>query len=130
MMENTLKQQVFEYVEAKYSSKIEFLWARFPDDAIFRRNDNRKWYGIVMGITYKKLGVNREGKVTVLNVKIDDPSLIDFLLHQQGYFGAYHQTKGKWITILLDGSVPFEQIKSLIDISYEATAPKTKKTKK
>ena len=129
-MENTLKQQVFEYVQAQYGSKIEFLWARFPDDAIFRRNDNRKWYGIVMGITYKKLGVNREGKVTVLNVKIDDPSLIDFLLHQQGYFGAYHQTKGKWITILLDGSVPFEQIKSLIDISYEATAPKTKNAKK
>ena len=129
-MEKTLRHQVFEYVEAKYGSKIEFLWARFPEDAIFRRNDNRKWYGIVMGITYKKLGVNREGKVTVLNVKIDDPLLIDFLLHQQGYFGAYHQTKGKWITILLDGTVPLQQIKDLINISYEATAPKTKKTKK
>ena len=128
-MDFSYREQVFDYVKSKYGSHIEYLWARFPDDAIFRRNDNRKWYGIVMGITYKKLGVNKEGKVTVLNVKIDDPLLIDFLVHQQGFFGAYHQTKGKWITILLDGSVPFDQIKQLIDISYEATAPKTKKIK-
>jgi len=123
-MDTFYRDKVFDYVSKKYNSKIEFLWARFPDDAIFRHNDNRKWYGIVMGVLYKKLGIDREGKVYVLNVKIDDPSLLDFLLHQQGFFGAYHQTKGKWISISLDGSVPFPQIKDLIDMSYIATSKK------
>lgn len=37
--------------------------------------------------------------------------------------------KNSWITILLDGTVQEEEIKNLIDLSYQLTQPK-KKAKK
>lgn len=37
--------------------------------------------------------------------------------------------KGKWITILLDGTVPFEEVCGMIDASFLATASAKKKQK-
>ena len=38
-------------------------------------------------------------------------------------------SKDSWITVALDGSVSDDKIKMLLDMSYEATAPKTRKKK-
>jgi predicted DNA-binding protein (MmcQ/YjbR family) len=35
--------------------------------------------------------------------------------------------KNHWLTILLDGTVPFETVCALIEQSYDMTAPKIKK---
>ena len=40
---------------------------------------------------------------------------------------AYHMNNLHWITVLLDGSVPEDYVKSLLDISYNATATKRRK---
>ena len=32
-----------------------------------------------------------------------------------------------WVSVLLDGTVPEEEIKRLIELSYELTAPKQKR---
>ncbi len=45
------------------------------------------------------------------------------LREQSGYLPAYHMNKERWITIRLDGSVPEEEIKNLIDMSYHLTKP-------
>ena len=121
------RQAVFDYVKDKYGSEIEYLWARYPSYAIFRHNDNNKWYGIVMDIPRVKLGLDGDEKVDILNVKCDDVLLKDMLLQVDGYYPAYHQSKGNWITILLDGSVPLEDICGFIDLSFKATASKAKK---
>ena len=56
---------------------------------------------------------------------------IDFLLYEnynvEGYFPAYHMNKTSWITVALDGSVPDDEVKLLLDMSFEATAPKMRK---
>lgn len=36
-----------EYVRKKYGDELEFLWTKFPDNAAWRRKDNRKWYGVL-----------------------------------------------------------------------------------
>lgn len=38
--------------------------------------------------------------------------------------------KTSWITVALDGSVPDDEVKLLLDMSFEATAPKMRKKKK
>ena len=38
-------------------------------------------------------------------------------------------SKDSWITVALDDSVSDDKIKMLLDMSYEATAPKTRKKK-
>ena len=122
-----MKDKVFQYVRERYGSDIEHLWERTPECAVFRRCDNKKWYGIVMDVPRDRFGFDDEGIVYVLNVKIDDVLFHDALLEREGYFPAYHMNKGTWISIFLDGSVPEDEITEMIDISYMAVAPKHKK---
>jgi len=56
-----------------------------------------------------------------LNVKVDDLLYRDFLLQQKGYLPGYHFARGKWVSVLLDGTVPLENILPLIDASYQTT---------
>lgn len=128
-MMDSLREDVFRYVRKKYKSEIEYLWARYPDYAVLRHQDNQKWYGIVMDIPRAKLGLQGEKIVDVLNVKLDSPLLVDLLTRQDGYFPGYHISRGNWVSILLDGTVPIEEIHALIDKSYQVTASQqTKKT--
>lgn len=71
----------------------------------------------------KNLGLDGDTLVDILNVKCD-PILIGSLRMQPGFHPAYHMNKDKWISVRLDGSVPAEEIKSLIAMSYEMTGPK------
>ena len=57
------------------------------------------------------------------------PILIGSLLTEKGFFPAYHMRKDSWITAALDGTVPEEQLKLLLDMSYRATAPKVRRKK-
>ena len=124
-----MRTAVLEYVKKKYKSEIEYLWKRFPGYAVFRHEDNRKWYGIVMDVPRSKLGLSGDECVDILNVKLDDLLLRDILLQQEGYLPGYHISRGNWISILLDGTVSFEEICGMIDASFAVTASKKKKNK-
>lgn len=65
----------------------------------------------------------------VVNLKIEDRMFKDVLMQDKGILPAYHMNKEHWITVLLDGTVEEEQICSLIDLSFAATASKKKKEK-
>ena len=123
------REQVFEYVKKKYKAEPEYLWMRFPDYAIFRHADNEKWFGLVMNIPRKKLGMDGEDFVDILNVKLSDSLLVDMLIQQPGYFRGYHISRGNWVSILLDGSVSFDDICRWLEESYFTTASKEKKQK-
>lgn len=116
-------------MKEKYGAEPEYLWRRYPNYAIFRHSDNEKWFGLVMNVGRDKLGLKGEGSVDILNVKLTDPLLIDLLIQQSGYFRGYHISRGNWVSILLDGSVPFDDIRRWLDESYMATASKAKKQK-
>ena len=120
----TLRQDICQYVESKYNRPIEYLWARSPMSGVFRHEDNRKWFGIIMNVKNKNLGLGGEDEVDVLNVKIDDAMLKDYLLHTSGFLPAYHMNKNHWISILLDGSVELDKIYDVIDMSFGITASK------
>ena len=125
----TLREQLFDHVKKKYKAAPEYLWLRFPDYAIFRHTDNEKWFGLVMDIPRSKLGLDGEDVVDVLNVKLSDPILVDLLIRQPGFFRGYHISRGNWVSILLDGSVPFDEVCRWLDESYLTTASKEKKQK-
>ena len=46
MAESSLRQAVFDCVKRKYKSEIEYLWYWYPGYAVFRHDDNKKWYGM------------------------------------------------------------------------------------
>lgn len=121
--QNSLKNDIFQYAEKTFKTKPEYLWANDPESAILRHNDNTKWYALIMTVAKSKLGLKSDEKIDVLSVKCD-PLLIGSLLHNKGYFPAYHMNKQHWITISLDGSVPKEEIINLLHMSFDMTKKK------
>ena len=121
-MSSSLRQDVYDYVKSRYGAAPEYLWARFPDYAVFRHSGSRKWFALIMDIPLEKLSPALSGRGDILNVKLDDPLYRDMLIGQPGYFKGYHISRGCWLTVLLDGTVPLEDIEGLIDISYGAVA--------
>ncbi len=75
-----------------------------------------------------KLGLQGDELMDVVNFK-RDPVLIGSLRKEPGFFPAYHMSKANWITVALEGTVPEDKIKMLLDMSHRLTAPKVCKKK-
>ena len=57
-------------------------------------------------------------------LKIENPVLTDLLAQQPGYLRGYPSSKWNWLSAVLDGTIPFEDICRWINMSYEATKAK------
>ena len=122
------RQELISCIFDEYSVEPEYPFRMDDITCVFRHADNRKWFGIAMVIPYRTIGISRDGSVDILNVKCD-PIIIGSLRGKPGFYPAYHMNKDKWITILLDGSVKQEDIKTLLDMSYTITAAKIRRMK-
>lgn len=110
-------KRIIEYVWNTYQDTPEYLWDKFPRNAIFRRKDTAKWYAALLSVAARKIGLNSDGIVEVINLRIDT-NRIAALVDGKRYFPGYHMNKKHWITICLDGSVPIDEIFRWIDSSY------------
>ena len=124
-----MREKVLKWALDTYGSAPESLWAKYPEDIVLRHQSNQKWYAILMKVKRSALGLDSDETVDIIDVKCDTLQ-IDVLAQQQGFFKGYHMNKNHWLTILLDGSVPFETVCSLLEQSFEMTAPKLKRPKK
>ena len=82
--------------------------------------NNKKCFALVIEVNAKKLGLQEDKTVDVLNIKCD-PMMIGSLRMKEGFFPAYHMNKENWISILLDGTVSADEIKPLLELSYQLT---------
>ncbi len=126
-MDKSLKEEVFSLAKDKYGTEPECLWKKYPNYAILRHHNNKKWYAAIMEIPRSKIGLQGDELIPVINVKCD--IMVGSLLMEKGFFPAYHMQKGKWVTILLDGTVAMEQIEFLMDVSFDLTNVKLKARK-
>lgn len=109
--------KVLEYAKEKYGSDAEYLWPKFPRNAICRRNDNEKWYFAILSVKGSKIGLNTDEIVELIDLRANVED-VPHLIRQPNIYPAYHMNKKHWFTIVLDGSVPIEEIYKYIDISY------------
>ena len=110
-------EPVIRGVFERYHCSLEFLWDDLPDAAVWRREDNRKWFGALLGAPKKSLGLRGEDKLRVIDVRAD-PAEIDALCDGVHYFRGYHMNKKHWLTMPLDGTVSAEEILERIEKSY------------
>lgn len=110
-------------IKETYDVQPEYPWLKYPNYAVFRHRCNQKWFAVIMDVPRNKLGMPGETLLDAVNFK-SNPILIGSLLGEPGFFPAYHMNKDWWITAALDGTVSEDKIKMLLDISYQATAPK------
>ena len=114
-----------KHITSTYGAAAEFMWEKYPTFAVYRHQNNNKWFAVIMEIPTSKLGLCDDGFVSVINLKCD-PLLIGSLLLENGIHKGYHMNKNYWITVRLDGSVDIDKIKWLIDLSFDLTAKRRK----
>lgn len=114
------------YILETYPALTDNPFASYPGFQVFRHASNKKWFALVMELPRQTLGLAGEGSILAMNLKCDS-RLIGSLLTEPGFFPAYHMSKSRWITLALDGSVPEEKLRILLDMGYDATAPRSRK---
>lgn len=126
LMENCFDHDVFKtnqareiitYIQKQYGDELEFLWQKFPDNAVTRRKDNKKWYAAILTVSRKKLGLNSDELIEIIDLRMS-PENIEAMVDNIRYFNGYHMNKKHWITICLDGSVSTTEICEMLDKSY------------
>ncbi len=109
-----LTKRLINYVRKNFGDELEFLWGNSPSTAIWRRKDTQKWYGVLMNIPERKLKLDSDKIVDVVNLRGDAVNLADGVK----YFPGWHMNKKSWLTIRLDGSVDFDEICRHVNESY------------
>lgn len=123
------RARITDYIQDRYAAEPEYLWKKYPNYAVFRHPASGKWFAIIMDVPRKSLELEGEGAVDVVDVRCG-PIMVGSLLAQDGFVPAYHMSKGTWISILLDETLPDEQIFPLLELSYDSVASKGKPSEK
>ena len=114
-------KRIMAQVQEKYGNQLEYLWEKSPDTAVLRHESNKKWYAVLMIISWDKLEKGREGLVEAVNLKHDQ---VVYLLSQKGIYPAFHMNKRYWISVAFDDTLSDEMVLELIEKSWNLTSKK------
>lgn len=112
-----LAKKLIKYIKDKYNNDLEYLWQRFPNNAIARRSDNKKWYILFLTVAGNKIGLKDNKEIEIIDIRMEQAK-IDKIIDNKTYFAGYHMNKKHWITIPLDTNIDIATIKKLIDNSF------------
>lgn len=115
--------RLIKYVRENFFDELEYLWEKFPNYAVFRRKDNRKWYAVIMSIPKKKLQLGGGEEVEIINLRIE-PEELDKIIDGKKYFRGWHMNKKSWLTLRLDDCLTFEEISARLEESYRLAKKK------
>ena len=110
--------EIINYIEKKYNDKLEFLWEKFDNNAVWRNKQNNKWYGILLLIPKRKLAIESDEIIEIIDLRYEKEK-IEEIIDNKNFFSGYHMNKKNWITIKLDNSIDTDLIYNLIDNSYK-----------
>lgn len=111
-------KQVINYVRGKYNGELEYLWEKFPKNAVWRHKESNKWYGVLMVVSKAKIGIADDTEVDMIDLKYPKED-IQNVIDNKNIFAGYHMNKKSWITIPLDNTMRIEEVYKYIDISYD-----------
>lgn len=120
-------QRISQYITAQYGVAAEHLWKKYPEFAVFRNPHGGKWFGLLMKVAARNLGLDEEGELWVINVHCA-PVLLSTVLRDGDFLPGYHMNKTSWSTIILDDRLTDAQIFPLVHASYESVAKRPRMT--
>ena len=86
------RRRIMEYIQSRYAAEPEYLWAKYPNYAVFRQPASRKWFAAIMDVNRKSLDLPGAGTADVMDLKCG-AVLVGSLLAQDGFRPAYHMSK-------------------------------------
>lgn len=113
--------QLTDYIAQCYATVPDFPWAKHPDYAVFRYQNNRKWFALLMFIPAHFLAIpKKEHKIHVVNVKVL-PEWIGQLRMLSGIYPAYHMDKSHRLSLVLS-ELDEKTVKQLVDERFRLTS--------
>ena len=114
-------QRINQHIFETFGCTPEFLWPNIPSYAAFRREDDKKWFAVMGKVPRSKVDHASDSAepIEVANVKVD-PAELAGLLAKPGYYPAFHMNKKRWTSIILDDTLPDEQIFAMLADSFES----------
>ena len=119
-----IPQMILTEIESRYGVLPEYLRRKYPDYAVFRHADNRKWFAVLMNPPGTSVGLPQAEAVQLLNVKALPENLV-ILRGMDGVLPAYHMNKSHWLSLHL-AALPDAVILDLLDDSFQLTRKKFK----
>lgn len=121
---------IIDYIQNYYGVLPEYLWQDTPNVCVFRHQQNRKWFAVVMNdIPAAKLGLKENKTLNLINLKCDPELAKMILIDHKNIFPAYHMNKKHWISVVLD-RVETEELKNLLAHSFKLTQKRSGSLKK
>ncbi len=105
------------YLINTYGAILDTPWDKYPNYWVFRKN-SKKCFAFVLDIPKSRLGIKEEGIIDIVNLKIS-PYMIGSALTKKGFYPAYHMNKEHWVSVILDGTIPEDELKMFVDISFQ-----------
>lgn len=113
---------VIDYIQNHYHASLEFLWEKYPDVAIWRHNNNDKWFGLITHLALSKLGINSQKEADILILHLPkDITAQEFQSKEKDVYPAWHMNKTHWYSTVLNNWLSDEEVFKRIDTSFEST---------
>jgi predicted DNA-binding protein (MmcQ/YjbR family) len=122
------KQSFLSYCLDTYGTDPDYPFDDDFETAVLRHTYNRKWYALVMKISRRKLGLDSDDMIDVVNLKLPTEMFGSFGA-SDGVYPAYHMNKLHWISVIL-GDASDNLVSFLTNVSFEVTKNKTKPNKR
>ena len=110
--------EIEEYILSNYQATADQSFEGDPTVTIFRRLDNNQRFAATKNVGCRSVNVERVGRIDILNVSVN-PRLVATLREREGFRPAWRMNRNKWVTVLLDGTVPDDEIRTYLDMSYK-----------
>ena len=121
------KRDFLDYCLETYGTAADYPFDEDFETAVLRHTSNRKWYALVMRISRRKLGIDRDEPVDVVNLKLPLEMFGSFG-PSEGVYPAYHMNKLHWVSVILSDASE-DVIKFLLNASFKITSSFYKKKK-
>lgn len=117
-------EEILEYTE-KLGGTHDNPFSGDEATAVLRNGVSGKWFGIILRVPAYFYGGDKAEDCLNLKCLPD----VAYLLREEykNIRRAYHMNKEHWITVRLDGGVPDETIKQIMNLSYEIVDKKRRK---
>ena len=118
------REEFFALCKDTYGVLGDYPFNEDFETAVFRHTDNKKWFALLMRIPRRRLGLDSDEVVDVVNLKQPIEMLGSFGA-SDGVYPAYHMNKLHWISVVLQDAQR-DDVEFLLGASFELTSKKKK----
>lgn len=112
-----------DYILSSFEATSDHSFEEDRTVTIYRRLDNNQRFAATKNVGCRSVNVERAGRIDILNVSVN-PRLVAALREREGFRPAWRMNRNKWVTVLLDGTVSDDEIRTYLDMSYKNVGKK------